>query len=126
MPILQIGNTLLVSVQGDLDDATVVQIEQELTRRVARTNADGVLIDVTGLTVIDSFIASALARIVGMIRLLGAQTTIVGISPAVAITLVELGVPTGHLDTALNVDQGLARLRGLRNEAGRADDGRAG
>ncbi|QWF77978.1 RsbT antagonist protein RsbS [Amycolatopsis sp. CA-230715] len=121
MPILQIGDTLLVTLQGDLDDATVVRIEQHLTEEVARTQAAGVLIDVSGLTVVDSFIARVLARVVGMIRLLGAQAAIVGIAPAVAITLVELGIPMGHLDTALNAEQGLALLRRLRDDAVRGD-----
>lgn len=125
VPILRIGDTMLVSLQGDLDDTTVVRIEDQLTREVARSHAGGVLIDVSGLTVVDSFIARVLARVVGMIRLLGAQAAIVGISPAVAITLVELGVPTGHLDTALNAEQGLALLRRLRDDAIRGDDSRA-
>lgn len=120
LPILKIGDTLLVTLQGDLDDAAVVRIEEQLTQEVARVHAAGVLIDVSGLTVVDSFIARVLARVVAMIRLLGAQTVVVGISPAVAITLVELGVPMGHLDTALNAEQGLALLRRLRAAA---DDG---
>jgi rsbT antagonist protein RsbS len=121
LPILQIGDTLLVALQGDLDDHAVVRIEEQLTQKVAHTGAGGVLIDVSGLTVVDSFIARVLARVVGMIRLLGAQAAIVGISPAVAITLVELGVPMGHLDTALNAEQGLALLRRLRADAMRGD-----
>jgi rsbT antagonist protein RsbS len=125
VPILRMGDTLLVSLQGDLDDTMVVRIEEQLTQRVARSHADGVLIDVSGLTVVDSFIARALARMIGMIRLLGAQAAIVGIAPAVAITLVELGVPMGHLDTALNAEQGLVLLRGLRDDAIRASDSRA-
>ena len=124
LPILQIGDTLLVALQGDLDDSAVVRIEEQLTQQVAHTHAGGVLIDVSGLTVVDSFIARVLARVVGMIRLLGAQAAVVGISPAVAITLVELGVPMGHLDTALNAEQGLALLRRLRADAVRGDDDR--
>ncbi|GAA1999316.1 STAS domain-containing protein [Catenulispora subtropica] len=122
LPILKIGDTLMVALQGDLDDAAVVRIEEQLTREVVRVHARGVLIDVSGLTVVDSFIARVLARVVAMIRLLGAQTVVVGISPAVAITLVELGVPMGHLDTALNAEQGLALLRRLRAEADRGSD----
>lgn len=125
VPILRISDTLLVTLQGDLDDATVVRIEQHLTQRVAASKARGVLIDVSGLTVVDSFIARVLARVVGMIRLLGAQAAIVGISPAVAITLVELGIPMGHLDTALNAEQGLALLRRLRDDAVHPDGCRA-
>ena len=121
LPILKIGDTLLIALQGDLDDAAVVRVEEQLTQRVAQVHAAGVLIDVSGLTVVDSFIARVLARVVAMIRLLGAQTVVVGISPAVAITLVELGVPMGHLDTALNTEQGLALLRRLRAEADRGE-----
>jgi rsbT antagonist protein RsbS len=126
VPILQVGKTLMVSLQGDLDDTTVERIEEQLTARVARTGATGMLIDVSGLSVVDSFTARVLDRVVGMIRLLGAQAVIVGISPAVAITLVELGVATGHLDTALNAEQGLALLGRLRRAASRADGDRRG
>jgi len=114
VPIMQIGDTLLTSLQGDLDDTTVMSIEERLTGEVARRNPTGVLIDVSGLTMIDSFIARVLARMVGMVRLLGSSVAVVGIQPAVAITLVELGVPMGHLDTALNAEQGLALLKRLQ------------
>lgn len=117
IPILRIGDTLLVSLQGDLDDATVIATEEQLTREVARTAAKGTLIDVSGLTVVDSFIARVIARVVAMIRLLGSEACVVGIQPAVAITLVELGVPMGHLDTALNVEQGMTLLRRLRRDS---------
>lgn len=121
VPIMRVKDTLLVTLQGDLDDATVVSVEQRLTREVARTRATGMLIDVSALEIVDSFIARVLARLVGMIRLLGAQAAVVGIQPAVAITLVELGVPMGHLDTALNAEQGLALLERLRRGGGRAN-----
>jgi rsbT antagonist protein RsbS len=121
VPVIQIGDTLLVALQGDLDDTTVIQIEEQLTREIARTGASGMLIDVSRLSVVDSFIARVLARIVAMVRLLGAQAAIVGIQPAVAITLVELGVPMGHLDTALNAEQGLALLQRLRRNDSGAD-----
>lgn len=121
VPVMQIGDTLLVALQGDLDDTTVIQIEEQLTREIARTGASGMLIDVSRLSVVDSFIARVLARIVAMVRLLGAQAAIVGIQPAVAITLVELGVPMGHLDTALNAEQGLALLQRLRRNDSGAD-----
>jgi rsbT antagonist protein RsbS len=114
VPVMRIGDTLLVALQGDLDDTTVMAIEEQLTREIARTSASGMLIDVSRLSVVDSFIARVLARIVAMVRLLGAQAAIVGIQPAVAITLVELGVSMGHLDTALNAEQGLALLDRLR------------
>jgi len=122
VPIMQVGDTLLVSLQGDLDDATVIGIEEQLTREVARRGAAGTLIDVSGLTVVDSFIAKVLARVVGMIRLLGSEAAIVGIQPAVAITLVELGVPMAGLNTALNAEQGMALLRRLRSDGSRRPD----
>ena len=115
-PLMRIKDTLLVTLQGDLDDATVIRIEDRLTQEVARTRATGMLIDVSSLEIVDAFIARVLARLVGMIRLLGAQAAVVGIQPAVAITLVELGVPMGHLDTALNAEQGLALLDRLRSD----------
>lgn len=114
VPVMRIGDTLLVALQGDLDDTTVIRIEEQLTREIANTSASGMLIDVSRLSVVDSFIARVLARIVAMVRLLGAQAAVVGIQPAVAITLVELGVQMGHLDTALNAEQGLALLERLR------------
>lgn len=122
IPVMRIADTLLVTLQGDLDDATVIRIENQLTEEVARTGAAGMLIDVSGLTAVDSFVARVLARIVAMIRLLGAQAAIVGIQPAVAITLVELGVPMGHLNTALNAQQGLALLHRLRRDDARPAD----
>jgi rsbT antagonist protein RsbS len=116
VPITRLGDTLLVTLRGDLDDTAVVQMEAQVTSEVARTRARGTLIDVSGLTVVDSFIARVIARVVGMVRLLGSEAAVVGIQPAVAITLVELGVPMGHLDTALNAEQGLALLRRLRRD----------
>lgn len=121
VPLMRIKDTLLVTLQGDLDDATVIRIEERLTREVARTRVTGTLIDVSALDVVDSFIARVLARVVAMIRLLGAEAAVVGIQPAVAITLVELGVPMGHLDTALNAEQGLALLDRLRRGRTRAN-----
>ena len=120
IPIMRIGDTLLLSLQGDLVDTTVLQIEAQLTTEVSRTQAKGTLIDLSGLNMVDSFIARAITRMVGMIRLLGAEAAVVGIQPAVAITLVELGVPMGHLDTALNAEQGMALLRRLRGHGSSA------
>ena len=118
VPIMRMGPDLLVTLQGDLDDQTVESIEREVTAEVARTRAQGALIDVSGLAVVDSFVARVLARLVGMVRLLGAEATIVGINPSVAITLVELGVSLGHVSTALNAEQGMARLRRSRDDDG--------
>ena len=116
VPMLKLGDTLLVTLQGDLDDTTVELIEHEVAREVARTRVRGTLLDVSGLAVVDSFVARVIARLVAMLRLLGAEATIVGIQPAVAITLVELGVPMGHVRTALNAEQGIAQLSRRRDE----------
>jgi rsbT antagonist protein RsbS len=113
-PIMRMGQDLLITLQGDLDDRTVESIEQDVTREVARTLARGALIDVSGLEVVDSFVARVLARLVRMVRLLGADAAIVGIRPAVAITLVQLGVSMSDVTTALNAEQGMARLRSMR------------
>jgi rsbT antagonist protein RsbS len=116
VPILRLGRNLMVTLQGNLEDTTVEQIERAVTREVARTRSTGVLIDVSGLSMVDSFVARVIARLVAMVRLLGARSTIVGLQPAVAITLVELGVPMNHVRTALNAEQGMARLRGSPDE----------
>ena|SRR5579859_918280 len=116
VPIVRIGTNLLVPLRGDLEDSSVERIEQDVTRVVADTRATGVLVDVSGLAVVDSYVARVIARLVAMIRLLGAQTAVVGIQPAVAIALVELGVPMGGVFTALNAEQGMARLRRLSDE----------
>ena len=116
VPIMRMGSNLLVTLQGNLEDTTVEQIERAVTQEVARTRASGVLIDVSGLSIVDSFVARVIARLVAMIRLLGAEATIVGLQPAVAITLVELGVPMRHVRTALNAEQGMAQLRERRDE----------
>jgi rsbT antagonist protein RsbS len=114
LPIIRLGPYLLVSLQGDLDDEAVLSLESELTSRVTKARARGVLIDVSGLTVVDSFIARVIARVAAMIRLLGAETVVVGIQPAVAITLVELGIGMGQVPTALNPAEGMAMLRRRR------------
>ena len=114
VPLIRIGDTLLVTLQGDLDDAAALWIENRVTREVARVGAKGTLIDVSGLAIVDSFIARELTRVAAMLKLLGSEAVIVGVQPAVAITLVELGVPMGELHTALNAEQGMALLRRLR------------
>jgi rsbT antagonist protein RsbS len=110
-PIIHLGSSLLVSLQGDLDDEAVLRLEVEITRAVERSRASGVLIEVSGLEVVDSFIARVIARIAWMIRLLGADAVVVGIQPAVAITLVELGIDMHHIHTALNAAEGMTLLR---------------
>jgi rsbT antagonist protein RsbS len=113
VPVLKIGAVLAVCLQGDLDDSTVIEVEEDLTRTVAKERSRGVLLDLSGLDVVDSFVARVIARLAGMVRLLGAETVVVGIQPAVAITLVELGVPMGGLNTALNAEAGMALLARL-------------
>ncbi len=118
VPIMRIGSNVLISLQGDLDDSTVVSIESAIMREVSRSRTTGTLIDVSGLAMVDSFIARVIARMAAMTRLLGAETVIVGIQPAVAITLVEMGVSMVDLHTALNAEQGIAMLQRLREGAG--------
>ena len=113
-PIIRVGHNLLVSLQGDLDDATVLRLEDQITQEIVRTRAKGMLIDVGGLAVVDSFIARVIARVAGMVRLLGAEAVLVGIQPAVAITLVELGVSMQHVRTALNAGKGMELLTRLQ------------
>ena len=115
VPVIKLGSSLLVSLQGDLDDDAVLRLETEITGAVGRTHATGVVIEVSGLAVVDSFIARVIARIAAMIRLLGAEAVVVGIQPAVAITLMELGVDMRHLRTALNPAEGMALLRQLHD-----------
>jgi rsbT antagonist protein RsbS len=113
LSIVRLGDNLLVSLHGDLDDETVLRIEDRITREVVRVRARGTLIDVSALAVVDSFIARVLARLASMVRLLGSDTVVVGIQPAVAITLVELGVNMKHVHTALNAGRGMELLRRL-------------
>lgn len=116
IPLIKVGDSLLISLQGDLDDEAVLRLESRVTAEVARVRARGALIDVGGLAVVDSFIARVIARIVSMVRLLGAETVVVGIQPAVAITLVELGVNLSHVHTALNAGKGMELLDRLFKE----------
>lgn len=114
---MRVGPDLLVTLQGDLDDLTVESIERDVTREVIRTHATGVLVDVSGLAVVDSFVARVLARLVDMVRLLGADSVLVGIGPAVAITLTELGASLDQVPTALTAQQGMAMLHAMRDGA---------
>jgi rsbT antagonist protein RsbS len=120
IPILRMGRHLLLTVQVDLDDALVTQLERDLMSEIVRTGATGVLIDVSGLDLVDSFIGRMLATIASSARLLGAESVVVGMRPAIAITLVELGVPLGGVHTALNVERGMEYLRALEERAGGA------
>jgi len=114
--IIKIGSNLLVRLDGDLDDEMVNRLESKIVSEVEKTHAQGMLIDVSGLTLVDSFVARIIARIVSLVRLLGAETVVVGIQPAVAITLVELGVRFHNITTALNAEQGMELLEGLKSQ----------
>ena len=110
IPILKLGECLLVSIQVDMHDRLAMQLQDDLTTRIASTGASGVLIDISALEMVDSFIGRMLANIAGMARVLDAETVVVGMRPAVAITLVELGLSLPDVRTALNVEQGMALL----------------
>jgi rsbT antagonist protein RsbS len=110
VPILKIGSTLLVSIQVDLQDDTALALQQDLADRITRTGARGVVIDISGLEIVDSFIGRMLAAVAAISRVLDARTVVVGMRPAVAITMVELGLSLGGVRTALDVERGLALL----------------
>lgn len=113
VPILRLGNCLLVTVQVDMHDQLAMTLQDDLTNRIVQTKARGVLIDISALEMVDSFIGRMLGNIAAMSRILDAQTVVVGMQPAVAITLVELGLSLPGIRTALNVDAGLALLRNV-------------
>ncbi|SFF25413.1 rsbT antagonist protein RsbS [Actinacidiphila alni] len=121
VPILQIGQVLLVSIQTDLDDHAVMRLQDELASRVVESMADGVVIDITAVEIVDSFVGRMLATIATISRLLDADTVVVGMRPAVAITLVELGLSLGGVTTALTLDKGLRVLERRRLEAAAGD-----
>ena len=111
IPILQIGDCLLVSIQVDMHDRLALALQDDLTVRIVESRARGVMIDISALEIVDSFIGRMLNNIAGMSRVLDAVTVVVGMRPAVAITLVELGLTLTGVRTALNVDKGLAMIR---------------
>lgn len=123
IPILRLGRFLLVSIQVELDDELALRLQDDLTSAIARHRADGVLIDISSLEIVDSFVGRVLGEIASMSRILDARTVLVGMRPAVAITLVEMGVRMTGVETALDVDRGLALLGAL--DAPRAAGGRA-
>jgi rsbT antagonist protein RsbS len=111
IPILKIRDCLLVSIQVDMHDRLALALQDDLTNRIVETRARGVMIDISALEIVDSFIGRMLNNIAGMSRVLDAVTIVVGMRPAVAITLVELGLTLTGVRTALNVDKGLAMIR---------------
>jgi len=111
IPILRMGEVLLVTIQVDMYDQLAMTLQDDLTSTISKTAAKGVLIDISSLEMVDSFIGRMLANISSMSRVLDAQTVVVGMQPAVAITLVELGMSLTGVKTALNVEKGMALLR---------------
>jgi rsbT antagonist protein RsbS len=115
IPILRMGEFLLVTIQVDMHDRLALTLQDDLTEMISQTEARGVLIDISSLEIVDSFIGRMLANIAAMSRVLDAQTVVVGMQPAVAITLVELGLSLPGVRTALNVDAGMELLRASVN-----------
>ncbi|MEU7424904.1 STAS domain-containing protein [Streptomyces sp. NPDC048362] len=118
VPVLKIGEVLLVSIQTDLEDQMVMDLQDDLSHRIVATGAKGVVIDISALEIVDSFVGRMLATNASISRILGAETIVVGMRPAVAMTLVELGLSMNGVRTALNLERGLKLLRRLN--AGRA------
>ncbi|HSS29143.1 MAG TPA: STAS domain-containing protein [Usitatibacter sp.] len=111
IPILRMGRFLLVTIQVDMHDQLALTLQDDLTQRIVSDRAKGVLIDISSLDVVDSFIGRMISNIAGMSRVLDASTVVVGMRPAVAITLVELGLNLEGVRTALNVEKGMALLQ---------------
>ena len=114
IPILKMGSHLLVSIQVDMHDRLAMQLQDDLTERIAKTGARGVLIDISALDTVDSFMGRMLGNIAAMSRVLDAETVLVGMQPAVAITLVELGMSLSGVRTALNVERAMEMLQVAR------------
>jgi rsbT antagonist protein RsbS len=122
IPVLRMGEFLLVTIQIDMHDQMALQLQDDLTNAIARQKTKGVLIDISALEMVDSFIGRMLSDISGMGRILDCITVVVGMQPAVAITLVELGLSMPGVATALNVERGMALLR---TEVAKSDDSRS-
>ena len=124
IPILKMGEYLLVTIQVDMHDKLAMTLQDDLTSKIVSARAKGVLIDISALEIVDSFIGRMLADITAMSRVLDAETVVVGMRPAVAITLVELGLSLPGVRTALNVERGMDLLR-MRIRERASDDGPA-
>ena len=118
IPILRMGDFLLVTIQVDLHDRLALTLQDDLTSMIEKTGARGVLIDISALELVDSFIGRMIANISGMSRILDALTVVVGMQPAVAITLVELGLTLPGVQMALNVERGMRMLKSAMTEKG--------
>jgi rsbT antagonist protein RsbS len=123
IPILRMGNFLLVTIQVDMHDQLALTLQDDLTAKIVDSGARGVLIDISALEIVDSFIGRMIANISAMARVLDAETVIVGMQPAVAITLVELGLSLSGVRTALNVEKGMKLLQVSLAAEGRDDAG---
>ena len=111
IPILQMGKFLLVTIQVDMHDQLALTLQDDLSERISTTSARGVLIDISALDMVDSFIGRMISTISGLSKIMDAETMLVGMQPAVAITLVELGLTLPGVSTALNVERGMKVLR---------------
>jgi rsbT antagonist protein RsbS len=116
IPILKMGRFLLVSIQIDMDDRTAMSLQDDLTAQIVKHRAKGVLIDISSLDVVDSFIGRMLANTAAMARILDAETVVVGMQPSVAITLVELGLSLKGVRSALNVERGMELLQRIATQ----------
>lgn len=125
IPILKVGDCLLVTIQVDMHDELALSLQEDLTSKIARYGARGVLIDISSLEIVDSFIGRMLANIAAMSRVLDAQTVLTGMQPAVAITLVELGMALPGIKTALNVERGMELLREYMDQDVTSEEGDA-
>nr|WP_290225298.1 STAS domain-containing protein [Trichocoleus desertorum] len=123
IPILQMGDFLLVTIQVDMHDRLAMTLQDDLTTRISQVSARGVLIDISALEIVDSFIGRVLGNIAKMAQVLDAETVVVGMQPAVAITLVELGLSLTGIRTALNVEKGMMLLRSALHQDNLGKDG---
>jgi len=126
IPILKMGEFLLVTIQVDMHDRVVMQLQDDLTEKITRHASRGVLIDISALEMVDSFMGRMVANIAAMASILDAHTVVTGMQPAVAITLVELGLTLTGVRTALNVERGMAMLRAVLADENAAMDIGAG
>ena len=119
IPVLQIGDLLLVSIQVDVHDQLAMALQEDLCDRIVQTNARGVIIDISALEIVDSFMGRILAEIASVSRILDAETVVAGMPPAVAVTLVELGLSLPGVRTALDTDKAISLLSGARSPSPR-------
>lgn len=119
IPILEIDNLLVVSIQTELNDSLALQLQQDLADKLSMTGSSGIVIDFTAVQIVDSFIARVIGNIAGITRMMGAEMVVTGLNPQVAITLVDLGIELEGVTTALNLQKGIDLLRKLRSDHGR-------